>query len=67
MNVVHLVAQQAQIEAEKKRQQEWAERKKEELLNQKGIEEDIVNNLKARAKKLQEDLDSVVRLETKIP
>lgn len=58
---VFVLMQHAQIEAEKQRQLEWEKRKREELLNQKGMEEDIVNNLKARVKKLQEDLDLVVR------
>ena len=56
-----VLTQQAQIEAEKQRQLEYEMRKKEELLNQKGMEQDIVNNLKARLKKLQEELDTVVR------
>ncbi|XP_048577434.1 intersectin-1 isoform X3 [Nematostella vectensis] len=51
---------QAQIEAERQRQKEWQKRKVEELLNQKGLEQDIVNNLKQRLKKLEEELATVV-------
>ncbi|XP_066912106.1 intersectin-1-like isoform X2 [Clytia hemisphaerica] len=48
----------AQLEAEKKRQQEWEKRRKEELLNQKGLEENIVNELKTRLTKLKTELAS---------
>ncbi|CAH3182444.1 unnamed protein product [Porites lobata] len=46
----------AQIEAERQRQLEWEKRKKEELLNHKNLEQDIVNNLKSRVQKLEEEL-----------
>ncbi|XP_020620179.1 intersectin-1-like isoform X2 [Orbicella faveolata] len=46
----------AQIEAERQRQLEWEKRKKEELLNHKNMEQDIVNNLKSRVQKLEEEL-----------
>ena len=52
--------QAAQIEAEKQRQREWEKRKKEELLNHKNMEQDIVNNLKSRVQKLEEELLKVV-------
>ncbi|XP_067051383.1 intersectin-1-like [Acropora muricata] len=49
----------AQIEAERQRQLEWEKRKKEELLNHKNMEQDIVNNLKSRLQKLEEELTKV--------
>lgn len=52
--------QAAQIEAERQRQLEWEKRKKEELLNHKNMEQDIVNNLKSRVQKLEEELLRVV-------
>ena len=52
--------QAAQIEAERQRQLEWEKRKKEELLNHKNMEQDIVNNLKSRVQKLEEELIKVV-------
>ena len=52
--------QAAQIEAEKQRQLEWEKRKKEELLNHKNMEQDIVNNLKSRVQKLEQELLKVV-------
>ena len=56
--ITHLQA--AQIEAERQRQLEWEKRKKEELLNHKNMEQDIVNNLKSRVQKLEEELLKVV-------
>lgn len=53
-------SQAAQIEAERQRQLEWEKRKKEELLNHKNMEQDIVNNLKSRVQKLEEELIKVV-------
>ena len=55
-----LILQAAQIEAERQRQLEWEKRKKEELLNHKNMEQDIVNNLKSRVQKLAEELLKVV-------
>lgn len=46
----------AQLEAEKQRQREWEKRRKEELLNQKGLEENIVNELRLRLTKLKTEL-----------
>ena len=52
--------QAAQLEAERQRQREWEERRKEELLNQKGLEEDIVKGLKLRLDKLKGELTETV-------
>ncbi|XP_046849050.1 intersectin-1-like [Xenia sp. Carnegie-2017] len=43
---------QAQIEAERQRQLEWEKRKKEELLNHKSLEKDIVTGLQVRKDKM---------------
>ncbi len=51
----------AQLEAERQRQREWEKRRKEELLNQKGLEEDIVAGLKLRLEKLKGELNQEVR------
>ena len=53
--------QAAQLEAEKQRQREWEKRRKEELLNQKGLEENIVNELKTRLTKLKSELATQVK------
>ncbi len=50
----------AQLEAERQRQREWEKRRKEELLNQKGLEEDIVAGLKLRLEKLKGELNQEV-------
>ena len=56
-----LLLQAAQLEAERQRQREWEERRKEELLNQKGLEEDIVKGLKLRLDNLKGELTETVR------
>ena len=53
--------QAAQLEAERQRQREWEERRKEELLNQKGLEEDIVKGLKLRLDNLKGELTETVK------
>lgn len=53
--------QAAQLEAERQRQKEWEQRRKEELLHQKGLEEDIVKGLKLRLEKLKGELTEAVR------
>lgn len=45
---------------ERQRQREWEQRRKEELLNQKGMEEDIVTGLKLRLEKLKGELTQEV-------
>ena len=49
---------------ERQRQREWEQRRKEELLNQKGLEEDIVTGLKLRLEKLKGELTQEVRFAT---
>ncbi|XP_068698722.1 intersectin-1-like isoform X2 [Montipora foliosa] len=56
----------AQIEAERQRQLEWEKRKKEELLNHKNMEQDIVNNLKSRVQKLEEELLKVTQVKNEV-
>ena len=52
------------MEAERQRQREWEQRRKDELLNQKGLEEDIVKGLKLRLEKLKGELIVEVLLST---
>lgn len=52
-----------QLEVERQRQKEWEKRRKEELLNQKGLEENIIKELKLRLTKLKTELETEVRRE----
>ena len=52
--------QQAQIEAERQRQHEWEKRKKEELLNHKSLEKDIVTGLQVRKDKMVLERENLV-------
>jgi hypothetical protein len=54
--------QQAQIEAEKQRQLEWEKRKKEELLNHKSLEKDIVTGLQVRKDKMVLERENMVSI-----
>lgn len=55
------ISQQAQIEAERQRQLEWEKRKKEELLNHKSLEKDIVTGLQVRKDKMVAERENLVR------
>ena len=56
--------QQAQIEAERQRQLEWEKRKKEELLNHKSLEKDIVTGLQVRKDKMVLERENLVSMFT---
>ena len=64
MNVILYSFQQAQIETERQRQLEWEKRKKEELLNHKSLEKDIVTGLQVRKDKMVLERENLVSMAT---